>query len=99
MPSSGGESSTPPDGVGSPSNNGSGHQEIDSVRELNRLLESALRMGGDGKVDGSLSTAGAAGASADTDDRGNNMSSADTASLRLDTARRLSSVSILFCVQ
>ena len=109
-----------------------GGDEIDSVRELNRLLESALRMGGqqqdDGNGNATLDAAAAAAAAIattpmpfdgggshnvesstlfgagnssssraayDTTDQNNNSSSVEqqAASWRLDTARRLSSVS------
>lgn len=104
--SSGGNNPSSSDGSSSAS--GGGGQEIDSVRELNRLLESALRMGGP------TTTAGGGGehhvnptkvaelpfgntSSGDHDNNSNNADNnpeANAASWRLDTARRLSSVSI-----
>lgn len=67
-------------------------REIGSVRELNRLLESALRIGGDDNYtpgdtatsSGGHGVGGSAGVASQAD---------ATASWRLDTARRLSSVS------
>lgn len=79
--------------------------EDELVRELNRMLEAALRMGGGGGVEASallFDAAAAAGGggglppTAVEDDPGLsilNLSPADAASWRLDTARRLSSVS------
>ena len=102
-PMSEGESSAPDAFVGAPS------QEIESVRELNRLLESALRMGGDGSgsnADASSTLFGGVPLSDRAldytiNDRAGNGSSntsyslsESAASWRLDTARRLSSVSI-----
>mmetsp|Transcript_17877 Transcript_17877/g.31471 ORF Transcript_17877/g.31471 Transcript_17877/m.31471 type:complete len:110 (-) Transcript_17877:9-338(-) len=100
-PMSEGESSAPDAFVGGPS------QEIESVRELNRLLESALRMGGDGSnADASSAFGGVPLSDRALDytinDRAGTGSSNTTYSLsesaaswRLDTARRLSSVSII----
>ena len=84
---------------------GSTSQEIDSVRELNRLLESALRMG-DNTASGSgrpattveLPFGNNSEENPNFDSSGNNslssMEPASAASWRLDTARRLCSVSI-----
>jgi hypothetical protein len=76
--------------------------EDELVQELNRLLEAALRMGGDG-ASALLFNASAAAAACggglcpnSGDDPGLsilNLSSADAATWRLDTSRRLSSVS------
>lgn len=88
--------------------------EINSVRELNRLLESALRMGndeylgnGDEAPSSSSSSSSAAAAAVELSPHGDGSHAAtnsksasssgvvggDAASWRLDTARRLSSVS------
>eukprot|EP01082_Thalassiosira_pseudonana_P002791 g3038.t1 g3038 contig12:1300951-1303756(+) len=61
-------------------------EEIDSVRELNRLLESALRMGGEESGGG-----GDSSAESGEDNSGEN-EGGRAASWRLDTARRLSSL-------
>lgn len=77
--------------------------EDESMRELNRLLEAALRMGGDGGVDASALLFDAAGGGGPSYPAGEdsglsilNLSSNEAASWRLDTARRLSSVSANF---
>lgn len=63
---------------------------IDALRELNRLLESALRMGGDdGKSDASSTGVEGSGA----EDGGGSGNAAAGDSWRLDTARRLGWVS------
>ena len=78
---------------------GNTSQEIDSVRELNRLLESALRMGDNNNRPATVELPFGNNSEENPNfDSGNKSSSssepASAASWRLDTARRLSSVSI-----
>jgi hypothetical protein len=91
------------EGVGPPTHS----LEDESVRELNRLLDAALRIGGEGGADASAllfdsANGGGGGPSSSSSAGGEdpppglsilNLSSAEAASWRLDTARRLSSVS------
>ena len=94
------------DGRSAVGGGGSTSQEIDSVRELNRLLESALRMGdkttsGSGRPAttvelpfGNNSEENPNFDNSNSNNSSSSMEPASAASWRLDTARRLCSVSI-----
>jgi hypothetical protein len=69
----------------------------DSLRELNRLLESALRMGGDDTAKNTTNSGSNGSGDAKNEESEEPQQQQQGGEWRLDTARRLGGVSVWMC--